>query len=404
MIDLKGIGIVRINKTWNQNVVKQENKFLVQKIILNSTPISRAEIATRTGLNKGTVSSLVTELLEEELIYEMGQGESSGGRRPVMLFFNQVAGHSIGIDIGVNYLLGILTDLQGNICHEKTIRFSNFTFEEIMSELFNTIDFLISSAPPSPYGVIGIGVGVPGTVRETGEILIAPNLGWTNIHLIEILKEKYALPIIIENEANAGAYGEKRFGVGKDFNNIVYLSIGIGIGAGLIVTDKLYQGKHGFSGELGHMTIEVNGMKCKCGSEGCWELYASEQSLLNNARQLGITPDNENELSLEYLLLLADSGHQETIHLFEQIGDYIGVGIKNIINIFNPEQVIIGNRIASAEKWLKAPINKRIHQTIGFHEDHLTFLNPATRSTALGLAAFSIESFLENQKKTNEIL
>jgi len=311
-----------------------------------------------------------------------------------MLIFNQLAGYSIGIDIGVNYLLGILTDLKGNICHEKTTKLSNLSFDEIEDVLYKTIDFLIDAAPPSPYGIIGIGIGVPGTIWENGEILLAPNLGWTNIKLKQILQEKYDLPIIIENEANAGAYGEKHFGVGKAYSNIVYISIGIGIGTGLIIKEQLYKGKQGFSGELGHMTIEVNGKQCKCGSEGCWELYASEQALLDNARRLGISVGDDEELSLEYLSSLAENGHQETLKLFEEIANYIGVGIKNIINIFNPEQIIIGNRIASAEKWLQAPIHKQIDQTIGFHQDNLVFLNPATHSTALGLVAFAIEDFL----------
>ena len=389
------IATMNVKKTWNQHVVKQENKSLVMEILINSSPISRAEIATLTGLNKGTVSSLVAELLEEQLIYESGQGQSSGGRRPVMLIFNQQAGYSIGIDIGVNYLLGILTDLQGNICHETTVKFSNLTYDEMEAKLFKTIDDLIALAPSSPYGIIGIGIGVPGAVSNDGEILLAPNLGWSNVHLKEVIEDKYEVPVIIENEANAGAYGEKHFGVGKDFNNIIYISIGMGIGVGLILNNALYKGKSGFSGELGHMTIEVNGMTCSCGSEGCWELYASEKSLLTNAKKLSIMPENDEELSLEYLLSHAENGHQQTIELFEKIGNYLGVGVKNIMNIFNPEQVIIGNRIASAEKWLQEPLNKQINQTIWFKEDpvQINFLNSATHSTALGVAAFSIENF-----------
>lgn len=387
------------SKTWNQYVVKKGNKSLVLNTILSSYPISRAKIASLTGLNKGTVSSLVNELLQEQLIFESGTGRSSGGRRPVMLLFNQLAGYSIGIDIGVNYLLGVLTDLQGNICHEKILKFSNLTYEEIKTRLFQTVDFLIGSAPSSPYGIIGIGIGVPGTVNKEGKVLLAPNLDWNNVDLKKTMQKKYNVPIIIENEANAGAYGEKRFGAGKEFNNIVYVSIGIGIGVGLILNGNLYKGINGFSGELGHMTIEINGQKCRCGSEGCWELYASEQSLLKNARCLGINIRNDEEPSLESLLLLAENGHRETIHLFEQIGEYIGIGIKNIFNIFNPEQVIIGNRIATAEKWLKESLNQQlINQTLWPHQEHLriNFSELSTHSTAQGVAAFSVEKFLES--------
>src|SRR5690625_5223250 len=226
---------IGLKQTWNQHVVKKGNKSIVLDTIQKNSPISRATIATKTGLNKGTVSSLVSDLIDDHLIYESGPGESSGGRRPVMLLFNKSAGYSIGIDIGVNYLLGVLTDLNGNIIQEKTITFNNLSYREIEHKLFETIDDLIDSSSKSPYGIVGIGVGVPGTVDREGEILLAPNLNWKNIDLKTVLEDKYNLPIVIENEANAGAYGEKKFGAGKNHKNIVYVSVGIGIGVGLIL-------------------------------------------------------------------------------------------------------------------------------------------------------------------------
>ena len=385
------------NQTWNHHVVKKGNKSLVLDKIKNNSPISRAAVANQTGLNKGTVSSLVSELLEDHLIYESGPGESSGGRRPVMLLFNNSAGYSIGIDLGVNYLLGVLTDLDGNIFQEKVMTFKNLSYNEIEEQLFNTIDSLISSVPPSPHGIVGIGVGVPGIVDNSGEILLAPNLNWTNVNLKTILQKKYNLPVIIENEANAGAYGEKKFGAGKEFENIIYVSAGIGIGVGLILNGSLYKGSNGFSGELGHMTIQVNGSKCRCGNDGCWELYASEQALINNAGLLDIPLPSDKEGDLNNLLTLAENGNKEVITLFEQTGDYLGVGINNIINIFNPQQVIIGNRMASSKKWLEESLNKRVaNQALWFQRSDLQidFSELSTLSSALGVAAFSIENFL----------
>ena len=387
---------MNLKQTWNQHVVKKENKSLVLDTIKESAPISRATIATETGLNKGTVSSLVSDLINDHLIYESGPGESSGGRRPVMLLFNEEAGYSIGIDIGVNYLLGVLTDLNGNIHQEKIISFNRLSYEKIEQKLFEVIDFLINSAPKSPYGIIGIGVGVPGTVDKNGNILLAPNLDWKNINLKATLESKYNLPTIIENEANAGAYGEKKFGIGKEFTNIVYVSAGIGIGVGLILNGSLYKGNQGFSGELGHMTIEVDGKKCRCGNEGCWELYASEQALIHKAEQSGIPLPTNGEYALNNLLMLAENGNEEAIKLFEEIGDYLGVGINNIINIFNPQQVIIGNRIATSQKWIEKSLHQRLNQALWFQRNDLqvNFSELSTLSTALGVAAFSIENFL----------
>jgi len=397
---------IGLKQTWNQHVVKKGNKSLVLDTIKNKSPISRATIATETGLNKGTVSSLVSDLIDDHLIYESGPGESSGGRRPVMLLFNEAAGYSIGIDIGVNYLLGILTDLNGNIQQEKVISFNNLSYEEIEQKLFETIDHLSNSAPESPYGIIGIGVGVPGTVDKNGNILLAPNLDWKNINLKAVLESKYNLPAVIENEANAGAYGEKKFGVGKDFTNIIYVSAGIGIGVGLILNGSLYKGNNGFSGELGHMTIEVDGTKCRCGNEGCWELYASEQALINKAEQLDIPLPANGEFALNNLLMLAENGNEEAITLFNQIGDYLGVGINNIINIFNPQQVIIGNRIATSQKWIEKSLHERLNQALWFQKSDLqiNFSELSTLSTALGITAFSVENFLHTNIQQKNVV
>ncbi len=387
---------MKMTQTYNQHVVKKGNKSLVLQTIQEYTPISRADIANKTGLNKGTVSSQVSELLKENLILESGPGVSSGGRRPVMLLFNHVAGYSIGVDIGVNYILGILTDLQGNIVNEKMVKFNGLSFEEIKDELYSIVDSLIDAMPQSPYGLVGIGVGVPGTVSTDGEILLAPNLNWKNINLKKTMEEKYNVPVQIENEANAGAYGEKKFGAGKDSSNIIYVSVGIGIGTGLILNGELYKGNHGFSGELGHMTIEVDGPKCPCGNQGCWELYASEKALASSAAKYGIQPENGQKLSLESLNELAENGDAKVIEVFEEIGEYLGTGINNIINIFNPEQVIIGNRLASSSKWLEEPLRKKQSQTLFTHQKDLRidFSQLSTHATALGVAAYACENFL----------
>ena len=178
-----------LNHTWNQHVVKRGNKSIVLQVIKDNTPISRADIAKTTGLNKSTVSSLVSELLVENLIYESGPGESSGGRRPVMLLFNELAGFSIGIDLGVNYMLGILTDLNGNIVKEEKLNFYDLTYEKIENQLIAMIRSLSLNTPSCKYGVVGIGIGVPGIVNKEGEILLAPNLGWKNVKLKTIIEE-----------------------------------------------------------------------------------------------------------------------------------------------------------------------------------------------------------------------
>lgn len=361
---------------------------------MEKEPLSRADIAQVTGLNKATVSSLVNELLEEDLIYESGPGESSGGRRPVILHFKKAAGYSIGIDIGVNYILSVLTDLKGTIIIEKNQTIHDSTFSVVKDLVKTIIRTLLHEMPQSRYGIVGIGIGVAGMVDKDGSVLLAPNLGWKHVALKPEIEAEFKLPVIIENEANAGAYGEKQFGAGQNFQNIIYISAGIGIGVGIFLNDDLYQGKNGYSGEMGHMIIDVNGRKCRCGSKGCWEVYASEHALLKMAKDQNAT--------LESLIRLADENDNETLDLFEQIGCYLGYGINNIINTFNPAQVIIGNRLAKAKKWLEEPIRRTIeNHTLSFHQNEMEihFSTLSIYSAALGVSAFAVENFIKDGVK-----
>lgn len=381
--------------TWNQQVVKKNNTALVFQTITEQEPISRADIAQNSGLNKATVSSLVNELLEKALVYESGPGESSGGRRPVLLHYHATAGYSIGIDLGVNYILGVATDLKGNIVLEDHIKVKNTDFHEVIDQVKKMITSLIKKLPNSPYGIVGIGIGIPGVVDKQGSILLAPNLGWKHCEMKTFVEEEFQVPVVIVNEANAGAYGEKQFGVGQDYHNIVYISAGIGIGVGLILNNELYQGLNGFSGEMGHMVIEMNGTPCRCGSKGCWETYASEHALIKRAG---------SDTTLEELISLAQKKDEKAISLFKEIGSYIGYGINNIINTFNPEQIIIGNRLAMAEEWIKQPILDIVHsQSLFFQQIDLQidFSKHTTHSAALGVAALTTENFI--QKELHEI-
>src|SRR5690606_7327310 len=217
-------------QTEDQSLVKQINKSIVFHTIKNKGPISRAQISKETGLNKATVSTMVSELIQETFIQEIGAGQSSGGRKPVLLYFNQHAGYAIGIDLGVNYILGVLTDLSGNVIGKVTNKLKDTTIDYVTEKIFTAIESLIKQAPESPYGIVGIGIGVPGQVDNEQKVRLAPNLNWKNIDLKKIIEDRFSIPVSIENEANAGAHGEHLYGAGKNIANQIYISIGSGIG------------------------------------------------------------------------------------------------------------------------------------------------------------------------------
>ena len=383
-----------MQKTGDLALVKQINTAIVLEAVLKNAPLSRAQISERTGLNKATVSSLIQDLIDSHLVIDIGPGQSSGGRKPFLLLFNSRAGYAIGIDLGVNYIRGILTDLEGAVIVEQELPLKTHDVDKVQQQLFHCIDELKSAIPESPYGLVGIGIGVPGLVDEKGSILYAPNLAWKHVPLQKTIEERFGVPVTIDNEANAGAQGEQRFGAGRGIANQIYVSVGIGIGTGIILNKELFKGAFGFSGELGHLSIDVNGKQCRCGNQGCWELYASEKALLEQAEPLGFT-------DLEALIQAAASGDQRVHALFHSIGEWLGVGIANIVNVFNPDVVIIGNRISRAEAWIGNAVRDTVaRRSLGQHHERLRilFAELNDQSAVRGAAYYAISHFFTKIK------
>ncbi len=197
--------------------------------------------------------------------------------------------------------------------------------------------------PDSPYGLMGIGLCVPGLVNTEQKIIFTPNIDWDyEVDLKALLEQEFTVPVFIENEANAGAYGEKVFGAAKNYENLIYVSVGIGIGTGIVINNDLYRGVNGFAGELGHVSIDLNGLKCSCGNRGCWELYASEKALLHSIH------DKQALVSHQEIIQLANQNDPEILMELQNFGFYIGVGLTSILNTFNPQAVIIRNELVEA--------------------------------------------------------
>ncbi|GIM27702.1 xylose repressor [Clostridium polyendosporum] len=376
----------------DQALVKKLNQKLLLNEILKNSPISRAKLSEITGLNKSTVSSQVNTLIEEKLIFEIGQGQSTGGRKPVMLIFNKNAGYSIGIDIGVDYINGILTDLEGNIVLDMYYDLADSSPEITKDILFKIVKHFISHMPDSSYGLIGIGVCVPGLVDRNEKIIFTPNSNWSNIDLKTLIQQEFNVSVFIENEANAGAYGEKIFGAAKNYDNIIYVSISTGIGIGIIINNELYRGVNGFSGEMGHMTIDFNGPKCSCGNRGCWELYASEKALLKSFQK------KNNTISYQEIIDLAHQNDVEILNLLQNFGHYLGIGLTNILNTFNPQAVILRNNIIESHSMVLNSIRNSVSSRTYPELDNHYELLPSSlgkNAAALGASSIAIEYFLD---------
>ncbi|CCF05238.1 XylR family transcriptional regulator [Bacillus velezensis] len=376
----------------DQAFVKKVNQKLLLNEILKNAPISRAKLSEMTGLNKSTVSSQVNTLMKENLVFEIGQGQSSGGRRPVMLVFNRKAGYSVGIDVGVDYINGILTDLEGTIVLDQHHHLECSSPEITKDILIEMILHFIANMPQSPYGLIGIGICVPGLIDKNQKIVFAPNSNWRDIDLKSFIQKKFNVPVFIENEANAGAYGEKVFGAAKNHDNMIYASIGTGIGIGVIINNDLYRGVSGFSGEMGHMTIDFNGPKCSCGNRGCWELYASEKALLTSLQT------KEKKVSTQDIIDLAHLNDIETLHALQNFGFYLGIGLTNILNTFNPQAIILRNSIIESHPMVLHSIKSEVSSRVYSQLDNSYELLPSIlgkNAPALGMSSIVIDHFLD---------
>jgi glucokinase-like ROK family protein len=342
------------NQTADQESVRKVNTSLVLNALRLHAPISRAELASITKLNRSTISNIVNVLLEDGLVLEMDTLESKIGRPGIALALRPEAGAVIGVEIGVGFISIILTDFVADILWREWHECSPTKPQiEIISEAEQLIDQAISFAEEKRLRVLGIGLGVPGLVNvQKGELLFAPNLGWRDVPLRLMWNQRFHLPLYVENEANLGALGEYYFGVGRNVDNFIYLSSGVGLGGGVIINGNLFTGGRGFAGEIGHIQRDSQGEICGCGRRGCWETQVGPRAVLQRVkRAIEADPDNTHtkyvngdlgNLTFNQVVDCAVQGDPLCRSALEEVGKNLGTGIADLANIFNPQKVVIG--------------------------------------------------------------
>lgn len=360
--------------TGSFQLMKSMNRTLILNIIREKGTISRAEIAKLTGLTPPTVSNLVKELLQAEIVIEQKLGESSGGRKPTMLTLNSEMFHVIGLDVGSHDLKIILSTIAGKLLKKIVIPIpSEVSNEELLTLMVKSIRSLTKAEGVDENKIIGIGVGMHGIVDvDHGISILAPNLNLKNIPIKEVLEQEFKMIVKVENDARAMALGELWFGNGAGVNSFVCMNIGRGIGAGIIMNGKLYHGSHFISGEIGHMVIDLNGPKCTCGNYGCLQTFASGPAIAENVKKelrLGHSSileekskQNLEKITSEMVYQSALQNDTLSINALTQAGRYLGVGITNLIHTINPERIILGGGVMNAKDFVFDSILKTVKQ------------------------------------------
>ena len=386
-----------IQATADQSLIRKLNTAVLLDALRRFAPLSRAELASRTGLNRSTVSIIVTSLIEEGLIQETDLQSSKVGRPGMLLELNPKGGFAIGIELGVDFISIILTDFIARVQWREQVcsdpNEDQITILDCAATLTqHALDYGLSQG----LRPLGIGVGVPGLVDlRQGKLIFAPNLHWNNVPLRLIWSQHFNLPIFVENEANAAALGEYYFGAAQGVDSFIYLSAGIGLGAGIVLDGKLFRGSNGYASEVGHMTVDPNGELCGCGKRGCWETQVGPRAVLRRVRKTlesgvpsalcDLVESDLERISFESVVQAAGQGDSVALGALQEVGERLGVGVANLVNVFNPELIVLGGALNLASTIL-LPIVERL-----IRENALT---PACENVRVSASAHGIDACL----------
>ena len=376
----------------NSIVVRKWNLSSIFKAIRKQGPISRTALTEISGCSAGTVSNHVRTLIKKGFVIETKKGISSGGRKPVQLMINPNKAYIFSIEIEVNQIKIVMFDLEIKIIKKSIIPIiSKDDYKKTLEQVFFEMDKMMEEKNLKSDNLLGIGVAVPGLIDKVKGLLeFAPNLGWRNVHISKIFKDRYGLPILLNNEAKAAAIGEREY-IYPKINNMVFVSINEGIGCGIFINGELYRGASGNAGEFGHIIIDTNGPLCHCGNKGCWETLASESYIVN--RYLKLSKSNK-ELTKEEIYQRGKNGDEEAIEIFSEVGRNIGVGLVNIINGLSPELLVIGGDILEIKDYIDEEIIKKLEEnalSISYKSVKIKFSKLGSLAAVYGMADLIIE-------------
>lgn len=359
---------------------KQHNRDLVLRTLFSHESVSRAEIARITNLTRTTVSDVVNGLLKEGLVNEIGRGESIGGKSPILLSIVPDSRYLIGLNLAQDKFIGAIVDLRGEIKETVEIKVNDNDGDKALELVYQILDELIRKKIKP---IVGIGVGTPGLVNtREGVIVNAVNLAWKDLPLGALLEKKYKVPVSILNDSQATAIGEYVYGNSHALDeNLIVVNVKHGIGAGILINGRLFQGDGGGAGEIGHVVVQENGIQCRCGKSGCLETVASARAVIN---QLGVS-------SFEQALTEFSSNNGNSKQIITNAGKYLGISLANLIGTLNIQKIVLtGDMTQLGETWLDAIKNSMQKASLEkiYEGTKIEIGNLDYRACILGASAF----------------
>jgi predicted NBD/HSP70 family sugar kinase len=346
------------------STIRDINRQFVLNYIRDREPISRAEIARNTELQRSTVSTIVEELKDEGLIEEIGAGASTGGRRPTMLRLRAAGATAVGVDVTPTHTTVASCDLKGSVLASERVE-NVARPDEMTARVVECVRELV--ARDSSAAVAGVGISLPGLVDpSTGRAVFIPFFRWRDWAIAEEIERATGLKASVDNDANAAALAELWFGRPEvsEARDFIIALVAEGIGTGIVFDGQIYRGERGAAGEFGHMIVGQNGpVACSCGARDCWEAFASEKAAV--ARYLNNAHSEEREsVSFDEVMERALGGEQAAIDALTETAHYLGIGISNLIVGLSPEAVVVGGRITRAWPIVAPSLEETIQRSI----------------------------------------
>jgi glucokinase-like ROK family protein len=329
--------------------LRRVNQRTLLNLIYFNEPISRLDLSDRSGLSPATVTNLVSHLLDEQVVIPTGLEESQGGRPRTTFAINPHYGYFVGVEVAETHIYTELYDMKLRGLANARIEISTDENqpESIVEFIAQGVKAVLAERNVPSEKVIATGIGMPGVVSRSGDVSVfAPNWGWHNVPLLDMLKAQLDLPIHLDNGAQAMALAEMWFGAGRGAKDLAVLLLGTGVGAGIITGGTLYRGATSSAGEWGHTCIELDGPPCRCGSQGCLETFAGAPGIIRQLREMDanhpLLKSQSQRAILEALHDAALGGDPVCSRVLDQVAHYLAVGIANLVNLFNPQLIVIG--------------------------------------------------------------
>lgn len=356
----------------NQEMIRDNNRRQVLEYIVNNPPISRAALAKKLHLTKATISNIVQELIDQNLVAEIGSAQTALGRKPILLEFQKKCGYVFSIDVHPRQIITLTADLKGEDCHLKEYPFRE---EDCLLDLLRGImKEAIPRCKDAPYGIVGVSIGIYGVVRDN-EIIFTPYYPLPEPYLGKILAGEFGIPVHVENESNLSVLGESAFHY--NYKNMIHLNIHDGVGMGILIDEQLYKGRDGYAGEFGHTILFPDGKPCPCGNNGCFELYASERAILKEYA----ARTHQDTVTIDSFLRAYQDRNADALEMMDLFVKYMSIGINNIINTFNIDLIVLNSSFSN----YIPDINKRIVAYLASHQNRDCRIIPSRLQDTSGL-------------------